>query len=115
MRLGNSHCSGLQEDDDAVSRLIIALCTARTRLVGMIFDAAVSNCLYQENHIVRISIYGQRAQQVDQFKYLGSVISADGYISIEIQHRIALDKQAFMNEKKLFTGSLSIELKKENK
>jgi len=45
MRLGNCHCSGLQEDDHAVSSLIIAPCTARTRLVGMIFDAAVSNCL----------------------------------------------------------------------
>ena len=34
MRLGNSHRSGLQEDD----HLIIAPCTGRTRLVGMIFD-----------------------------------------------------------------------------
>jgi len=47
MRLGNSHCSGLQEDDHAVSILIIAPCTTHTRLVGMIFDAAVSNCLHE--------------------------------------------------------------------
>ena len=29
-----------------------------------------------------------------------------------MRHRFALGKQAFMNDKKLFTGNLSIELKK---
>ena len=47
--------------------------------------------------------------QVDQYKYLGSVISADGYCETEIHRGIA-----FMNTKKLFTGNLSMELKKEN-
>jgi len=44
-------------------------------------------------------------EQVDQFKYLGSVISADGYCVTEICHRIVLGKQAFMNKKKLFTDN----------
>jgi len=39
-------------------------------------------------------------------------MSADEYCGTEILRRIALGKQAFMNKKKLFTGSLSIELKK---
>ena len=50
--------------------------------------------------------------QVDQLKYLGSLISADGYCWTEIPRRIALDKRAFMNKKKLFTGNLSIVLEK---
>jgi len=61
--------------------------------------------------IDNINIDGQQVEQVDQFKYLGSVILADGYCGTEIHRRIALGKQAFMNKKKLFTGSLSIELK----
>ena len=44
---------------------------------------------------------------VDQFKYLGSVISADGYCAIEIRCRIALGKQAFMIKKKLFMRNVS--------
>jgi len=62
---------------------------------------------HQGNHKVRISIDGQQVEQVDQFKFLGSVISADGYCGTEIRHRIAFDKQGFMNKKKLFTGKLS--------
>jgi len=62
----------------------------------------------QGNHNIKISIDGQQVEQADQFKYLGSDISADGYCGTEIRHRIALDKQAFMNEKKLFTGSFRI-------
>ena len=61
MRLWNSHCSGLQEDDHAVFSLIIAPCTARTRLVGMIFDAAVSNCLSSLSSFCAIEyIYSRR-------------------------------------------------------
>jgi len=51
-------------------------------------------------------------EQVDQFKYLGCVISADGYCGTEIRRRSALSKQAFITKKKLFTGNLSTELKK---
>jgi len=53
----------------------------------------------QGNHKVRISINGQQVEQVDQFNYLRSVISADGYFRTEIRHKIALDKQAFMNKR----------------
>jgi len=36
----------------------------------------------QGNHKVRISIDGQQVEQVDHFKYLGSVISGDGYCEL---------------------------------
>jgi len=55
---------------------------------------------------------GQQVKQADQFKYLESVISAKGYRGTEIRHWVALGKQPFTNKKKLFTGNLSIELKK---
>jgi len=54
---------------------------------------------HQGNHKVRINIDGQQVEQVDQFKYLGSVISADGYCGTETHRRIALCKQAIMNKK----------------
>ena len=53
----------------------------------------------QENHNVRISIDGQQVEETNQFKYLGSVISADGYCGTEIRRKIALGKQAFINKK----------------
>jgi len=46
----------------------------------------------QGNHRVRISIDGQQVEQVDQFKYLGSVISTDGYCATEICCTTALGK-----------------------
>ena len=45
----------------------------------------------QGNHKVRISIDGQQVEQVAQFKYLRSVISAYGYCGTEI---------SFVNKKK---------------
>ena len=65
--------------------------------------------LRQGNHKFRISIDSQQVEQVDEFKYLKSVIFQYG---TEIRHRIALDKETFMNKKKLFVGNLSIELEK---
>jgi len=67
----------------------------------------------QWNRKVRISIDGQQVEQVDQFKYIGSAVSADRYRGNEIRRRIAQSKQTFMNKKKLFTGTLSMEFKRE--
>jgi len=56
----------------------------------------------QGNHKVRIIIDDQQVEQVDQFKYFGSVISADGYCGTEIRLRTALGKQVFMNKRTVY-------------
>src|SRR5688572_4809186 len=53
----------------------------------------------------------QLVEQVSQFKYLGSVISEDGYCKADIKSRIALGKCAFMENKGILTGKMRIELK----
>ena len=46
-------------------------------------------------------------EQVRQFRYLGSVISEDGYCTKEIRSRIKMAKKVFM-EKKLFTVKMNL-------
>ena len=50
-------------------------------------------------------------EQVSQFRYLGSLISEDGYCIKQIGSRTEMAKKVFM-EKKLFTGKMNLELKK---
>jgi len=60
---------------------------------------------------------------VSEFKYLGSLVSEDGYCEKELHSRIALGKKIFMDKnrakmifmdkKRLFTGKLNLELKKQ--
>jgi len=47
-------------------------------------------------------------KQVTQFKYLES----DGFCEIDIRSRTAMEKQAFMNKKRLLTGRLNMDLNK---
>ena len=51
-------------------------------------------------------------EQMSQFRYLGSLISEDGYYTKEIRSRIEMAKKVFMEKKKLFTGEMNLELKK---
>jgi len=48
---------------------------------------------------------------VNHFKYLGSVISEDGYCEKDIRCRIAIAKKAFIEKKKLLTNNLNMDLK----
>ena len=49
---------------------------------------------------------------IDHFKYLGSVLTRDGYCTREIKKRIAIAKEAFNRKMSLLTSKLNIELKK---
>ena len=55
---------------------------------------------------------GQKLDQVDKFKYLGSWITDDGRCEVEIKSRIAMAKQAFNNRRELLTRTLKLKLKK---
>ena len=60
---------------------------------------------------MKIYVDGQ-VKQVSQFRYLGSLISEDGYCTKEIRSRIEMAKKLLMEKKKLFTGEMYLELKK---
>lgn len=70
------------------------MCISRKKVVGL-----------------KILIDGQLVEQVSQFKYLGSLISEDGYCKADIKSRIAQGKCAFMERKGILTGSMKVELK----
>ena len=62
--------------------------------------------------VVNITVDGQRVEQVQSFKYLGSIISEDGRSLTDVKYRIALAKEAFNKSKELLTKGLSQTLKK---
>ena len=49
-----------------------------------------------------ILIDGQQVEKADKSKYLGSMVTSDGYCENNICSRIAMGKKAFMDKKKLF-------------
>ena len=61
---------------------------------------------------VKTTIAGRNLEEVDNFKYLGSLLTNDGSCSKEIRTRIAMGKAAFEKEKRLLTGKLNMTLKK---
>jgi len=50
-------------------------------------------------------------EQDTHFRYLGSLITEDGYCEKEIGSRIGMAKKIFQDKKKLFTGKMNLELK----
>src|SRR6266496_2680322 len=62
--------------------------------------------------VVNITVDGQRVEQVQSFKYLGSIISEDGRSLTDVKYRLALAKEAFNKSKELLTKGLSQTLKK---
>ena len=55
------------------------------------------------NNKLKIYVDGQQVEQVSQYRYLGSLISEDGYCTKEIRSRIEMAKKVFMEKMKLFT------------
>ena len=61
---------------------------------------------------LNIMIDGEKVEQVNQFRYLGSLISDDGSCLAKIKSRIAMAKDAFNNRRELLTKRMNKELKK---
>ena len=64
------------------------------------------------NSKLKIYVDGQQVEQVSQFRYLGSLISKNGYCTKEIWSRIEMTKKVFMQKKIMFIGKMNLELKK---
>ena len=61
---------------------------------------------------VTITIDQKQLENVKCFKYLGSVLTANGRCTCEIKSRIAMAKAAFNKKKNLFTSKLDLHLRK---
>ena len=61
---------------------------------------------------VTITIGQKQLENVECFKYLGSMLTDDGRCTCEIKSRIAMVKAAFNNKKNLFTSKLDLNLRK---
>ena len=66
----------------------------------------------RRNESLQIKVNNKELEEVDHFKYLGSVLIIDGYCTREINLRIAIAKEAFNRKMSLLTSKLNIELKK---
>jgi hypothetical protein len=62
--------------------------------------------------IISLYLNNQQIEQVKKFKYLGSIITADGRCQEEIRTRISMAKTAFNKRKELLTKCLKTETKK---
>ena len=56
------------------------------------------------NEPQRIKEFNRERKEVDHFKYLGSVLTRDGYCAREIKMRIAIAKEAFNRKMSLLTN-----------
>jgi hypothetical protein len=61
---------------------------------------------------VAIMIDQKQLENVECFKYLGSILTNDGRCTCEIKSRISMAKAAFSRRKTLFTSKLDLNLRK---
>jgi len=61
---------------------------------------------------VKIMIHQKQPQNVESFKYLGSILTNDGICTCEIKCGIAMAKAAFNKKTAPFTSTLDLELRK---
>jgi hypothetical protein len=61
---------------------------------------------------LKMMIDQTQLENVESFKYLGSILKNDGRCTCEIKCRIAVAKAAFKKKRALFTSTLDLELRK---
>ena len=61
---------------------------------------------------VKIMIDEKQLENVETFKYLGSMLTNDGRFTCESKSNIATSKDAFNKKRALFTSTLDLELRK---
>jgi hypothetical protein len=61
---------------------------------------------------VKLIIDRKQLDNVESFKYLGSILTNDGRCTCEIKCTIAMAKAAFNKKRTLFTSTLDFELRK---
>ena len=61
---------------------------------------------------VKIMVDQKQLENVESFKYLGSILTNDGRCTCEIKCRIAMAKAAFNKKRAVFTSTLDLESRK---
>jgi len=61
---------------------------------------------------VKIMIDQKQLENVESFKYLGSILTNDGRCTCEIKCRIAMAKAAFNKKRALFNSTLDLKVRK---
>jgi hypothetical protein len=61
---------------------------------------------------VKIMIDQKQLENVESYKYVGSILTRDGSCTCEIKCRNAMAKAAFNKKRDLFTSTLDLELRK---
>jgi hypothetical protein len=61
---------------------------------------------------VKIMIDPKQVENMECFKYFGSVLTNDGRCTFEIECRIAMAKAAFNKKRAVFTGTLDLKFRK---
>jgi hypothetical protein len=61
---------------------------------------------------VKLMIDQKQLENVESFKYLGSILRNDGRCTYEIAARIAMEKAAFNKKKARFTSKMDLEVRK---
>ena len=54
----------------------------------------------------------KQLENVEFFKYLGSILTNDGICTCEIKSMVAMAKAVFNKKRALFTGTLDLKLRK---
>jgi len=73
--------------------------------LDMYQSSAVS---FHKCYDIKIMIDQKQLQNVESFKYLGSILTNDGRCTCEIKRRTAMAKAAFNKERALFTSTLDL-------
>ena len=68
--------------------------------------------LVDNNNEVEQWLDQKQLENVECFKYLGSILTNDGRCTCEIKSRISMAKAAFKKKKTLFTSKLDLNLRK---
>jgi hypothetical protein len=61
---------------------------------------------------VKLMIDQKQLENVDSFKYLGSMLTNDGRCTCDFKSRISMANAAFNKKRDLFTSEMDLELRK---
>ena len=84
------------------------------RCYGMEMNVERTNLMRisRQPFLVKIMVDQKQLENVESFKYFGSILTNDGKCTCEIKCRITVAKAAFNEKRALFTGTLDLELRK---
>jgi len=85
-----------------------------TQDYGMKIDVKTTKvmCISRKGEQMKIYIDAREVEQVQQFKYRGSIITEDGHCEKDLNSRNAMRKNAFTTKKTLLTSRMDVELRK---